>query len=307
MRLFRLKPCKLVYRSEYLTTLHTRNSYNSFDPMRFKKIRDQLIKDHLIKRKDVLKAQQVSQEDLLRVHTKDYLNSLRNAQVVGEILNLDYVDPWDNYVLEHFLFMVGGTILATQYALENNKIVFNLGGGYHHAHPDRGEGFCLINDVVVAIEKFIVQKKIKQVLVVDLDYHQGNGVLSFYRNNPNIFTFSMHAENWENVEKENNIDIELPSHIIDHEYLQVLKNNLPKILERFMPDLTIYLAGSDPYVDDELGDFDVSEEGMLERDIFVYQQIRSKKIPLVILAAGGYGLNSWKIYYNFIKWVIRKG
>ena len=208
---------------------------------------------------------------------------------------------------EHFLFMVGGTIMATQFALENNKTGFNLGGGYHHAHPDRGEGFCLINDVGVAIEKFIGEKKIKKVLVVDLDYHQGNGILLFYRNNPNIFTFSMHAENWDNVDKENNNDIELPSHIDDQGYLKVLKRNLPKVLEKFKPDLSIYLAGSDPYVGDELGDFDISEKGMLERDIFVYQQIRLNNIPLVVLAAGGYGLESWKIYYNFIKWVIKQG
>jgi histone deacetylase 11 len=275
--------------------------------MRFKKIRDQLIKDRMLKRKDVLKAEQVSTEDLLRVHTKKYLASLKNPAVVGKILNLDYVDPWDNYVLEHFRFMVGGTILATQFALDRNKVVFNLGGGYHHAHPDRGEGFCLLNDVVIAIEKFIKEKKIKRVLVVDLDYHQGNGILLFYRKNPDIFTFSMHSENWESVEKENNIDIELSSHITDNEYLTELKNNLPKVLEKFRPDLTIYLAGSDPFIEDELGDFDISEEGMLERDIFVYQLIKSYKIPLVVLAAGGYGVDSWKIYYNFIKWVIKNG
>jgi histone deacetylase 11 len=275
--------------------------------MRFKKIRDQLIKDRLLKRKDVLKAKQVSSKDLLRVHTKEYLDSLKNPTVVGKILNLDYVDPWDNYVLEHFRFMVGGTILATRFALERNKVVFNLGGGYHHAHPDRGEGFCLLNDVVITIEKFAEEKIIKRVLVVDLDYHQGNGILLFYRNNPDVFTFSMHAESWESVEKENNIDIELPSHIDDNEYLSELKSNLPKVLEKFAPDLTIYLAGSDPFIEDELGDFDISEEGMLERDIFVYQLIKSYKIPLVVLAAGGYGVDSWKIYYNFIKWVIKNG
>jgi acetoin utilization deacetylase AcuC-like enzyme len=160
---------------------------------------------------------------------------------------------------------------------------------------------------VIAIEKFIKEKKIKRVLVVDLDYHQGNGILLFYRKNPDIFTFSMHSENWESVEKENNIDIELSSHITDNEYLTELKNNLPKVLEKFRPDLTIYLAGSDPFIEDELGDFDISEEGMLERDIFVYQLIKSYKIPLVVLAAGGYGVDSWKIYYNFIKWVIKNG
>lgn len=307
MLLFRSSPCRIVYRSEYLTTLHSRNSYNSFDPLRFKKIRNQLIKDRLLRRKDILQAKPVSTEDILRVHTKEYLESLRNPMFVGKILNLDYVDPWDNYVLEHFRFVVGGTLLAAQYALEENKTVFNLGGGYHHAHPDRGEGFCLLNDVAITIEKYSSQNKIRRVLVVDLDYHQGNGILLFYRNKPNIFTFSVHAENWDSVEKENNIDIELPLGTSDEEYLRVLKNHVPDILRDFLPDLTIYLAGSDPYKEDTLGDFDISEEGMLERDIFVYNQIRSNNIPLVVLAAGGYGLESWKIYYNFIKWVIRSG
>jgi acetoin utilization deacetylase AcuC-like enzyme len=307
MRLFRSSPCKIVYRSEYLTTLHSRNSYNSFDPQRFKKIRDQLVKDHLIRKRNILEAEPVGNEDILRVHTKEYLESLRNPMVVGKILNLDYVDPWDSYILEHFRFVVGGTLLATRYALEENTTVFNLGGGYHHAHPDRGEGYCLLNDVAITIEKYLSQNKIRRVLVIDLDYHQGNGILLFYKDNPNVFTFSVHAESWDNVEKENNIDIELPSGSGDEKYLETLRNQIPLILKNFTPDLIIYLAGSDPYREDALGDFNISEEGMLERDAFVYSQVRSHNVPLVVLAAGGYGLQSWKIYYNFIKWVVKKG
>jgi len=307
MHLFKSSPCKIVYRSEYLTAVHSRSSYRTFDPKRFKKIRDQLVKDHLIKRKDIIRPQSVSEDDMLLVHSQNYLNSLKNPVFVGKILNLDYVDPWDNYVLEYFRFMVGGTLAATQYALEKNITVFNLGGGYHHAHPDRGEGFCLLNDVAIAIEKYKIQYSIKRVLVVDLDYHQGNGILLYYRNNPDVFTFSMHTENWDEIDKANNIDLELPSHINDEEYLEILEKRLPKVFDDFIPDLTIYLAGSDPYIKDELGDFDISEVGMLDRDIFVYQQARNRKIPLVVVAAGGYGPESWKIYYNFIKWVINKG
>jgi len=307
MHLFKSSPCKIVYRSEYLTAVHSRSSYRTFDPKRFKKIRDQLVKDHLIKRKDIIRPQSVSEDDMLLVHSQNYLNSLKNPVFVGKILNLDYVDPWDNYVLEYFRFMVGGTLAATQYALEKNITVFNLGGGYHHAHPDRGEGFCLLNDVAIAIEKYKIQYSIKRVLVVDLDYHQGNGILLYYRNNPDVFTFSMHTENWDEIDKANNIDLELPSHINDEEYLEILEKRLPKVFDDFIPDLTIYLAGSDPYIKDELGDFDISEAGMLDRDIFVYQQARNRKIPLVVVAAGGYGPESWKIYYNFIKWVINKG
>jgi len=184
--------------------------------------------------------------------------------------------------------------------------VFNLGGGYHHAHPDRAEGFCLINDVAIAIEKLRQMGKLQKALVIDLDYHQGNGTTLFYLNNPNVFTFSIHAENWATVDSESNIDIEMPSHTRDAAYLSTLKENLAKVFERFAPDLVIYLAGADPFILDSLGDFDITEEGMLERDMYIYIQVRQRKIPLAIVAAGGYGPESWKVYYNFIKSVIKK-
>ena len=307
MRLFKSNPCKIVYRSEYLTAVHSRSSYRTFDPMRFKKIYDKLITDRLIKRKDIIRPAAVSEEDMLLVHTKEYLNSLKNPMIVGEILNLDYVDPWDNYVLEYFRYMVGGTIVAAQYALENNTTVFNLGGGYHHAHPIKGEGFCLLNDAAIAIEKHKLEFGIKKVLVIDLDYHQGNGILLFYKNNPDVFTFSMHADNWEEIDKTNNIDLELPAHTKDEEYLKILMDRLPPVFSNFNADLAIYLAGSDPFIDDEIGDFDISAAAMLKRDMFVHNEVRKRKIPLVVLAAGGYGQGSWQIYYNFIKWVIRNG
>jgi len=308
MRLLCKKRCKIVYRSEYFTGIHARDSRQSFDVMKFKKIRDQLIKERLIRRKDVLPAPRISDEDLLRVHTRKYLNSLKSPLLVGEILNLDYVNPWDEYIFEYFRYVAGGTLLAAEYALKHDLTVFNLGGGFHHAHPDRGEGFCLINDVAVTIRKLQQNDQIENVLIVDLDYHQGNGNLLIFKEDERVFTFSMHADNWvENSVKKNNVDIELPSHIKDREYLDILYRELPRAYDRFPPDLVIYLAGSDPYVLDSLGDFDISEEGMLDRDIFVYRQARNRQIPLVVLGAGGYGPESWKVYFNFIKWVIQKG
>ncbi|NOX38185.1 MAG: histone deacetylase [Calditrichaeota bacterium] len=306
-QLFRRSRCKIVYRSEYITAIHARNAHRAFDVMKFKKIRDQLIREHLIRKKDVLMPRRVSDEDLLRVHTKEYLESLKNPILVGQYLNLDYINPWDDYIFEYFRYITGGTILAAEYALTHNFVVFNLGGGYHHAHPDRAEGFCLINDVAVAIEKLRAEHRLQKVLVVDLDYHQGNGVLLFYQRDPDVFTFSIHADTWNDVEKENNVDIELPSHTTDEEYLSVLKTLLPAVFDRFTPELVLYLAGSDPYEGDTLGDFDLTEEGLLERDRFVYHQVRQRDIPLAVLAAGGYGPDSWRIYFNFIKWVIKNG
>lgn len=308
MRLFRKTRCKIVYRSEYFTGIHARNSRQSFDVMRFKKVRDRLIKEHLIRRKEVLTAQRITREDMLLVHTQNYLDSLKNPMKVGKILNLDYVNPWDEYIFEYFRYVTGGTLKAAEHALENNLTIFNLGGGFHHAHPDRGEGFCLINDVAITVRKLKLQNRIDKTLIVDLDYHQGNGNLLYFRNDESVFTFSMHADNWAGeIKKVNNVDIELPSHIKDPEYLKILDSEIRRIFSIFRPDLVIYLAGSDPYIEDTLGDFDLSEEGMLERDMFVYRQVRQRRIPLVVLGAGGYGPESWRIYFNFIRRVIWKG
>lgn len=307
MRIFRKKKCKIVYRSEYFSAIHGQNTHRTFDVMKFKKVRDQLIKEKLIRRKDVLTAPPISDEDLLLVHTKEYIDTLKNPMLVGKILNLNYVNPWDDYILEYFRYVSGGTVLATEYALENHLTIFNLGGGYHHAHPDRGEGFCLINDVAIAIRKLQKLNKLQYTLIVDLDYHQGNANLLYFRNDESTFTFSIHANNWDVITgKRNNIDIELPAHTSDERYLDTLRAELPPVFDVFTPDVIIYVAGSDPYIKDTLGDFDISEDGMLQRDIFVYNEAKKRDIPLAVLGAGGYGPESWKIYFNFIKWVITK-
>jgi acetoin utilization deacetylase AcuC-like enzyme len=289
-----------------MTSIHAQDSHQTFDVMKFKKIRDQLVKEKMVRRKHILTGQLLNEEDMLLVHRKEYIYSLRNPVLVGQALALDYVNPWDNYIMEYFRYVCGGTLVAVEYALDYNTTVFNLGGGYHHAHPDRAEGFCLINDVAVAIEKMRKVRKVGRVLVIDLDYHQGNGTTLFYRDDPDVFTFSMHSLNWATVESETNVDVELPAHVEDEVYLSTLKENLPRVFEVFDPDLVVYLAGSDPFILDSLGDFNVSEEGMLERDMFVHQLIREREIPLAVVAAGGYGAESWKVYYNFIKTVIIK-
>ena len=308
MRLFRRNRCKIVYRSEYISAIHAQNSHQSFDVMRFKKVKDQLFREKLIRKKDVLSPPRLTDKDLQLVHAREYLESLKDPIRVAQILNLDYVNPWDEYIFEYFRYVSGGTLMAVKYALEHNLTVFNLGGGYHHAHTDRGEGFCLVNDVAIAVKKMQLAEKLSKTLIIDLDYHQGNGNLLFFRNDESTYTFSMHADKWDEVlTKSNNTDIELPAHIKDKEYLKILENELPKVFSIFTPELIIYIAGSDPFIQDTLGDFDLTEQGMLKRDIFVYRQARKREIPLTVLGGGGYGPESWKIYFNFIKWVVKKG
>ncbi len=302
---FRRNKCKIVYRNEYLTSIRAQDSHQSFDVMKFKKIRDNLITKRLLGRKDILQAKKLSDEDLLLVHDKGYIESLKNPLMVGEALMLDYVNPWDDYIFEYFRYVSGGTLLAVQHTLAHNDCVFNLGGGYHHAHPDRAEGFCLINDVAIAIKKLRLTEPLQKVLVIDLDYHQGNGTAKIFRDDPDVFTLSIHGQKLTEINSPTNLDMELPSRIEDSAYMKVLQQHLPAILSQFIPELVIYVAGSDPYYEDYIGNFNLSEEGMLERDIFVYRIVREQDIPLAIVAAGGYGPKSWKIYYNFIKWILK--
>jgi histone deacetylase 11 len=308
MRFFRRNRSKIVYRSEYISAIHAQNAHQSFDVMRFKKVKDKLFKKKLIRKKDVLTPPRLTDKDLELVHTKEYLASLKDPITVGQILNLDYVNYWDEYIFEYFRYVSGGTLLAVKHALENQTTVFNLGGGYHHAHPERGEGFCLINDVAIAVRKMQLAEKLNKTLIIDLDYHQGNGNLMYFKKDKNTFTFSLHADNWDEVtSKSHNIDIELPAHTQDKEYLNLLEQELTPVFSAFAPDLVIYIAGSDPFIEDTLGDFDITEQGMLKRDIFVYREAKKHQVPLTVLGGGGYGPESWKIYYNFIKWVIKKG
>jgi acetoin utilization deacetylase AcuC-like enzyme len=215
------------------------------------------------------------------------------------------VDPWDSYILEFFRTVTGGTILAAEHVLKKGGIAFNLGGGFHHAQRDRAAGFCLINDVAIAIEKVRLKYDLSRILIIDLDYHQGDGNLEFFRENDDIFTFSMHATKWVEVEKNTNIDILLPHNISGKEYMDILKSNLEPVIDSFDPELVVYIAGSDPYEHDTLCDLNLSREEMLERNHYVANNMKGKKFPLVVVAGGGYGAESWKIYYDFIATTIQ--
>jgi acetoin utilization deacetylase AcuC-like enzyme len=142
------------------------------------------------------------------------------------------------------------------------------------------------------------------VLIVDLDYHHGNGNAAIFAADESVFTFSMHANNWSWLTKRHNLDIELRAHTGDAAYLDSLRGHLLPVLGQFKPQFVFYLAGSDPFVDDRLGDFDISEAGMLERDRFVTRAVRRTGTPLVVVTAGGYGPSSWRVHFNFYRWVL---
>jgi acetoin utilization deacetylase AcuC-like enzyme len=296
MRFLRKKnnAVKVVYSHDYFFGL---DGPPLFDIMRFKKIRDKLIDVKLLHRKDVLIPEMVAYDDLQLVHAPDYLNAIRDPLQVAQILRLDHLDPFDTHVLEYFRIVTGGTLLATEYALKYGAAVFNLGGGFHHAHRDKGGGFCLVNDIAVAREKYCRNLR---CLIIDLDYHQGDGNLAIFNTDHQVFTFSMHAGLWIDSPKKENLDILLPDKCSGQKYIALLQEHLPALFTAFNPEFVFYVAGSDPYIYDALGDLSLSRDDMLIRNMFVLNSIKERQLPAVILAGGGYGERSWEVYYDFI-------
>ncbi|MHC4860874.1 MAG: histone deacetylase family protein, partial [Planctomycetota bacterium] len=197
--------------------------------------------------------------------------------------------PVTRPVLDAFIVSAGGTILAGRLALEHGSAA-SLGGGFHHAYPDHGEGFCLLNDVPVASKVLLEEGLVSSVLIVDLDVHQGNGTAVMCREDPRIFTLSVHQEDNYPAKEVSDLDVGLPDLADDDLYLGALEGALRRTAERFEPDLVFYLAGADPYEQDRLGGLRVTKEGLAERDRMVFDHAEGAGMPVVGLLAGGYAL-----------------
>ena len=230
-------------------------------------------------------------EDLAQVHTDEYLDKIAtNSFSAFEVIQLEI--PYSEQAREGLMLMCGGTLLAGRLALEHGCAA-HLGGGFHHAFASHGEGFCLLNDVAVAARVLIAGSKIERVAVVDLDVHQGNGTAAIFADDQSVFTFSMHQENNYPAEKPpSDLDLGLDDHASDEVYLDLLSEHLPKVLEGHDPDLVFYLAGADPYRDDQLGGLGLTLEGLRRRDQFVYDSVRDSDTALAVVLAGGYAFRS---------------
>ncbi len=200
--------------------------------------------------------------------------------------------------------MTGGTLLAAQLARASGGIAVNLGGGFHHAHRDRGRGFCIFNDVAVAI---LAQRALGfrgRILVVDLDLHDGDGTRSIFAADPTVHTFSIHNQNWDDRPAVAATVLPLGPGIDDARYLATLSATLPDLVESFAPELVVYTCGVDAAADDALGDWRISAGGLLERDRLVVGLARRRRLPLVVTLAGGYGDNSWRYFARFLSWLL---
>ena len=227
-----------------------------------------------------------SWEQLATVHSPEYLGKLQRGDFeLSEMAQLEI--PWSPAAVEGFRLMTGGTIEAAWLALETSG-AFHIGGGFHHAFANHGEGFCLFNDVAVAIRLLLTQGAIERAAVIDLDVHHGNGTAFIFENEPRVFTFSLHQQhNYPFHKPRGSLDIGLLDGAGDDVYLARLRGALPRVVEH-APDVVFYLAGADPYEDDQLGGLALSKDGLRRRDQLVLDTCRDARLPVVILLAGGY-------------------
>jgi len=244
------------------------------------------IKYRLIKEK-LLRDQVVGPRDIALVHSRDYIRKLQAGKLsYMEILRLEI--PYSPELVRAVWLSAGGSILAGRLALQDGTCA-NLGGGFHHAYPDHGEGFCVLNDFAIGIRRLQKDKAIERAMTVDCDVHQGNGTAAIFGGDPSVFTLSIHQENnYPYPKPPSTLDINLHDGVEDAEYLDELGKGLDQALSQFQPDLIYYVAGADPYRDDQLGGLKLSIEGLERRDRLVFEKASAKQIPVAITLAGGY-------------------
>jgi len=251
-------------------------------------LRDAVIAEGLVA--DVHEPARATVEELERVHTPEYVARLTTGTLSDAELRL-LGFPWSPALVERSYRAVGGTLGAARQAL-GDGVAMNLAGGTHHAFPDRGEGFCVFNDVAIAVRTLRAEGRIRRAAIVDLDVHQGNGTHAIFADDAETYTFSMHGgRNYPFHKVPGTLDIELSDGVGDDDYLALLAESLPRVLSEGRPDLVVYLAGADPHERDRLGRLKLTFEGLERRDAMVLEACREVGIPVAITIAGGYGVD----------------
>ena len=275
-------PFKFVYSDEYWLDLGN----HVFPVKKYRLIYEALLRMGATRENFIL-PQYARDEDLLLVHTSKYLKKLKSGSLSHtEILALEL--PFSPELAKFGWLFVGGTITTAETALKEGLAV-HVGGGFHHAFPDHGEGFCVLNDVAVAAEKLKKEGKVEKFMVVDCDLHQGNGTSYILAKKEYAFTFSIHQmDNYPALKPASSVDIGLWSGDGDDKYLSSIRSHFPALYEQFKPDLIFYLAGADPYESDRLGNLKLTVEGLRERDKIIIEGARRFRIPVAVLLAGGY-------------------
>jgi acetoin utilization deacetylase AcuC-like enzyme len=276
-------PFKLVWHPGYDLNLGD----HVFPSQKYRLIRERMLIERLADENDFIAPQPASDEDILRVHEAGWVERLKSGTLgYMELLKLEI--PYSRQMVDAFWLASGGSILAARRAL-TDRIGFNVGGGFHHAFPDHGEGFCAIHDVAVAIRRLQSEGAIRAAMVVDCDVHHGNGTAGIFATDETVFTISLHQlNNYPSEKPPSNIDVNLPDRTADREYLALLEDALDRGFGAFKPDLLVYIAGADPYREDQLGGLSLTVGGLKQRDLTVMRRAFAAGVPVSIGLAGGY-------------------
>jgi acetoin utilization deacetylase AcuC-like enzyme len=279
-------PFRLVYSPQYDLNLGT----HVFPSKKYKWLHDRLLWTRFATNDDFVAPEPATDEDVLLVHDPEWVAKLRNGTLTyHEILRLEI--PYSRQMVEAFWLAAGGSILAARQALAG-RIGYNVGGGFHHAFPGHGEGFCAVNDIAVAIRRLQRDGVIQRAMVVDCDVHHGNGTAAIFANDLSVFTLSIHQLNNYPTEKPlSKMDIHLADGVGDAEYLNRLGNGYRAALAMFQPQLVMYVAGADPFFEDQLGGLSLTFDGLMERDRLVIRTALERDVPVAIVLAGGYSQN----------------
>jgi acetoin utilization deacetylase AcuC-like enzyme len=303
-------PFKLIYSDDYFLPI----GRHVFPAEKYQRVHDQLIQTGVAEPADFITPQPASDQDILLVHTPRYVDKLKTG-TLSPREEQEMEIPCSPELVRAFWLAAGGSILAAEHAL-TDRVAFNIGGGFHHAFPDHGEGFCMIHDVAVAIRRLQRDGKIRTAMTVDCDVHQGNGTAAIFAgtrtpSDPlpstsgamnrtpsgkirqahagDVFTISLHQHNnYPALKPPSSIDVDLPDGTGDDDYLAWLDNALSSGLRQFEPELICYVAGADPYREDQLGGLALTLEGLKRRDELVFRVARARSIPVMVTYAGGY-------------------
>lgn len=276
-------PFKLIYHELYDLNLGA----HVFPSQKYRLLADRLATEGIALPDNFLRPEPASDVDILRVHAPEWVNKLKTGTLTSnDIMKLEV--PYSPELVTAFWLAAGGTILAAQAALLDG-FGCNIGGGFHHAFPSHGEGFCAIHDVAVAIRKMQADGTIRKTLVVDTDVHHGNGTAAIFAHDTSVFTLSIHQwNNYPLLNPPSTVDLNMDDRTGDAEYLQALLPAVREALERFHPDMLFYVGGADPYKGDQLGGLSLTMNGLKTRDQAVFEEARQRSIPVVTTLAGGY-------------------
>ena len=280
---------KIAYDDLYCHPLppNTNGEPHRFPMLKYELIPEQLLYEGTCTPENFFVPGELSERWILNVHTRQYWDDLKNLRISEKMVRRIGF-PLSARLIERETRIAQGTIECCHFALQHG-VALNVAGGTHHAFADRGEGFCLLNDVAIAARYLLDNQLSKQILVIDLDVHQGNGTAAIFSQEPRVFTFSMHGqENYPLVKEASDLDIALPTGTQDAAYLALLYETLPTLLENQKPDFVFYVSGVDILETDKLGKLKVTKEGCRRRDEFVFEQCKKRQLPVVVSMGGGY-------------------